>query len=76
MALLAAVVLAGCARGVLRLRAAARTPAVVLQLLAVPVAYSLWFQADRPAFGAPIMLAALSTVYLLFTPAARANLDR
>lgn len=75
-AVLGAVVLALCARGLLHLRPAARTPVVVLQLLALPVAYTLAFQADRPAYGAPILLAALAVLYLLFTPPARAVLDR
>ncbi len=55
---------------------AARSPIVVLQLLALPVAYSLWFQAGVAVYGAPIMLAALATLFLLFTPPAREALDR
>jgi hypothetical protein len=80
--LLAAIALAGaatlvvCIRGLLHLRAAARTPVVVLQVLAVPVAYSLAFQADRVGYGGPIMVSALAVLYLLFTPPARAVLDR
>ncbi|HZC69134.1 MAG TPA: hypothetical protein VE442_00425 [Jatrophihabitans sp.] len=69
-------VLALCGRGLLRLRPAARTPVVVLQLLALPVSYTLAFQADRVGYGAPIMLSALAVLYLLFTPRARAALDR
>ena len=38
--------------------------------------YSLAFQADRPGYGAPILLVALAVLYLLFTPPARAALDR
>jgi hypothetical protein len=76
LAVLGAVLLAFGARGLLRLRPAARTPVVVLQLLAIPVAYSLAFQADRPGYGGPILLAALAVLYLLFTPPARAALDR
>jgi hypothetical protein len=64
------------ARGLLRLRPAARTPVVVLQLLALPVGYSLAFQADRVGYGGPILVAALVVLYLLFTPPARAALDR
>jgi hypothetical protein len=80
--LLAAVAVAGaaalalCARGLLRLRPAARTPVVVLQLLALPVSYTLAFQADRVAYGGPILVAALAVLYLLFTPPVRAVLDR
>jgi hypothetical protein len=64
------------ARGLSRLRPAARTPVIVLQLLALPVAYSLAFQAHRAAYGGPILVAALAVIYLLFTPPARAVLDR
>lgn len=80
--LLAAIALAGavalgyCARGLLRLRPAARTPVVVIELLALPVSYSLAFQADRVGYGAPILLSALTVIYLLFTPPVRAVLDR
>ena len=65
-----------CARGLLRLRPAARTPVVVLQVLAVPVSYSLAFQAGRVGYGGPIFVAALAMLYLLFTPPVRAVLDR
>lgn len=80
--LLAAVALVGVAvlvlgaRGLLRLRPAARTPVVVLQVLALPTAYSLAFQADRYDYGGPILVAALAVLYLLFTPPVRAVLDR
>ncbi|MDT4997250.1 MAG: hypothetical protein QOD45_1318 [Pseudonocardiales bacterium] len=76
LAALAAAVLGLCARGLLRLRPAARTPVVVLQLLAIPVSYSLAFQAGRVGYGGPILLAAVTVLYLLFTPPARAALDR
>ena len=64
------------ARGLLRCRSAARTPIVVLQLLAIPVSYSLGFQAGRIAIGGPMLLAAFAVLYLLFTPPSRAALDR
>ncbi len=75
-ALLGAAALIVGARGLLLLRPAARTPMVVMELLAVPVSYSLAFQAGRFAYGAPILVAALAVLYLLFTPPARAALDR
>jgi hypothetical protein len=75
-ALLGAAALAVGGRGVLRMRAAARTPVVVLQLLALPVSYSLAFQAGRVEYGGPMLVAALTVLYLLFTPPARAALDR
>jgi len=43
-----AVALAYGARGLLRLRPAARTPIVVLEVLAVPVGYQLVFDSERP----------------------------
>jgi hypothetical protein len=75
-ALVGAVALALCAHGLLRLRPAARTPVVVLQLLVLPVSYTIAFQADQPAYGGPMLLAALAVIYLLFTPPVRAVLDR
>src|SRR5206468_1053537 len=65
-----------CARGLLRLRSAARTPVIVLQVLAIPVAYDIAFPAGRPAIGGPILAAVLAVLYLLFTPPAREALDR
>jgi hypothetical protein len=76
LALLAAAVLAMAARGLRRLRPAARTPVIVIQLLAVPVAYSLAFQAGRIEYGGPLLVVALGVLFLLFTPPARAVLDR
>jgi len=75
-AIFGAALLALAARGLWHLRPAARTPVIVLQLLAIPVSYSLAFQADRVGYGGPILLAALAVIYLLFTPAAREALDR
>ncbi|HJQ41530.1 MAG TPA: hypothetical protein VJ831_00465 [Jatrophihabitantaceae bacterium] len=63
-------------RGLLRLRPAARTPVIVIELLALPVSYSLAFQAHRVEYGGPILVAALAVLYLLFTPPAREALDR
>ena len=76
LALFGAVVLALCARGLMQLRSSARTPVIVLQLLALPVGYSLAFQAGRVGYGGPVLIAALAVLYLLFTPPARAALDR
>ena len=74
--LLGAIVLVLCARGIVRLRPSARTPVVLIQLLALPVAFDMWFQAGLVQYGAPILFAALVVLYLLFTPAARDALDR
>ncbi len=65
-----------CVRGLLHLRPAARTPVVVVEALALPVAYSLAFQANRVGYGGPILLTALAVLYLLFTPPVRTVLDR
>jgi hypothetical protein len=70
-----AVLLAYGARALLRLRPAARSPIVVLELLALPVSYSLGFQAGRIGFGGPIMASALAVLFLLFTPPVRRVLD-
>jgi hypothetical protein len=75
-ALSCAAALAICVRGILRARPAARTPVVVLEALALPVSYSLAFQAGRVGYGGPILVSALAVLYLLFTPPARALLDR
>lgn len=76
LALAGAALLGVGARGLHRLSQAARTPVLVLEMLAIPVSYSLAFQADRVGYGGPILLAAVAVIYLLFTPSARAALDR
>lgn len=76
LALAGALLLAFGAWGLNRLRPGSRTPVLVMQVLAVPVSYSLAFQADRAEYGGPILLAALSVLYLLFTPPAREALER
>lgn len=75
-ALLGAVVLVLCARGLLRLRPSARSPIVLLELIALPVGYDLGFQGGRLALALPIMAVAAAVLVLLFTPTARAALDR
>jgi hypothetical protein len=75
-ALLGAAALGFGARGLLRMSTSARTPVVVLELLALPVAYSLVFDSDRAPIGWPIFVAALAVLYLLFTPPVRAVMDR
>jgi hypothetical protein len=75
-ALLAAAVLALCARGLLRLRPSARSPVILVQLLTVPVGYSLGIQAGRLLVGIPILVAAIAVLVLLLLPSARQALDR
>jgi hypothetical protein len=40
------------------------------------VSYSLAFQAGRVAYGGPVLVAAVTVLYLVFTPPAREALDR
>lgn len=76
LALGGAVLLGAAARGILRGSSAARSPAIVMQLLGLPVGYSLAFQAGLVGYGGPILLSAVAVLYLFFTPAAREALDR
>ena len=76
MALAGALLLLAAARSLLAGRAGLRTLLIVVELLALPVGYSLGIQAGRVAYGAPILLSALAVLYLLFTPAARRALER
>lgn len=71
-----AVLLAVLARAVGRLAAAARTPLIVLEMLALPIGYSLAFPSGRPGWGAVVLVGALAVLGLLLTPAARAQLQR
>jgi hypothetical protein len=75
-ALTGAIVLALCARGLLRLRPSARAPIMIIELLALPVTFSLGFQAGRAQIGVPILVVALGVLGLLLSPQARAALDR
>ncbi|HJQ00402.1 MAG TPA: hypothetical protein VJ851_02275 [Jatrophihabitans sp.] len=75
-ALLGSLVLGLCARGLLGLRPSSRSPIVLIQLLALPVGYSLGIQAGRSAVGVPILAIAVAVLVVLFTPSARAALDR
>jgi hypothetical protein len=71
-ALAGGAVLLLLARSLRRLRGWARSPVLVLQVLALPVGYSLAFQARLPAYGGPILVLAVAELYLLFTPESRA----
>jgi Na+/phosphate symporter len=70
-ALLGGALLVLLARGLDHLDGWARTPTVLLQLLALPVGYSLGIQAGLIGYGGPILVAAVGVLYLLFTPEAR-----
>jgi hypothetical protein len=75
-ALFGAAVLALCARGLVRLRPSARSPVILVQLLALPIGYSLGIQAGRVLVGLPILIAAISVLVLLMMPTSREALDR
>ncbi len=67
--------LAFAGRGLVHLRPAVRTPVVLIEILALPVGYSLGIQADRMLYGGPVIVTAVAVLYLLFTPAARRAID-
>lgn len=62
------------ARAVLRRRGWAYSPALVLQLLALPVGYSLAVQAGVWRYGGPVLLLAVAGLGLLFAPPVRGAL--
>lgn len=75
-AVFGAVLLALCARGLLRLRPTARSPIVVVQLIALPVGYSLGFQNGRMLIAAPVLAVAVAVLVLLLSRPSREALDR
>jgi hypothetical protein len=75
-ALLGALILAWAARSISAGHPGLRSPLIVIELLALPVGYSLGIQAGKVEYGAPVLLTALAVLYLLFTPAARESLQR
>ena len=74
LALAAAAGLALVARGLLRRRGWARAPALVTNLLVLPVAVGL-LQGGRWYVGLPLLVWALAVLGLLFAPATSAALD-
>ncbi|MFB4311610.1 hypothetical protein [Actinomadura sp. GTD37] len=56
-----------CARGLLRADQWSRAPAVLTQLFALPVAWSLW-QGDRPAIAIPLGAVALLALVTVLSP--------
>lgn len=63
------VILVG--RGLLRGRFWARSPAVVVQMILLPVAYSLLVPSHQPLIGTLVAVIAAGTLYLLLSGAAR-----
>ena len=74
LTLLGGVGLLLVARGLARARRWARAPALVAQLLVLPVAWGL-IQGDRGYVGAPLIAWALAVLVLLFTPAVAGSLE-
>jgi hypothetical protein len=70
-ALAGAGILVLARRGLLSGRNAVRSPLAVLELLCLPVSYSLAIQAGRYGYGVPIMLSAIAVLVLLFSPGGR-----
>jgi peptidoglycan/LPS O-acetylase OafA/YrhL len=64
------------ARALGRGRPAARPPAVVVQLLMLPIGVNLIGASGRPEWGIPAIALAVVTLALLFSPAASATLHR
>ena len=75
-AALGGVLLAVLARAVLRVRKAARSPVVVVQLIMLPIGWNLIHPSGRPEFGVPVLAVAVAVLALLATPAARTALER
>lgn len=74
LGLFAAALLLGLARPLRRARRFARTPIVLLDLLALPVGVGL-AQAGRAAYAAVVLLLALATLAALAAPSARAPFE-
>jgi hypothetical protein len=71
------VALCAAAAGLRRLAGWSRGPVVVLQLLLGLFGYSTAFPGGQPLLGIPLVVLALTELYLLATPEARlAFLDR
>jgi hypothetical protein len=75
LALLGAVVLLAVTPWLLSGARWARSPVVVLQILWLPVGFSLAFQAGRPEVGVPLLVVALAVLGLLARTEARVPVD-
>lgn len=75
LALLAALALVFAARALSYLRPAVRTPLLVIEVLALPVGYSM-IQSGAWRYGVPVILGAVVVTVLLLTRPARTALDR
>jgi hypothetical protein len=68
---LGAALLGAAALGLARVKAWARGPVVVLQILLGLLAFTTAFQAERPLLGLPVLALVGTVLYLLATPASR-----
>jgi hypothetical protein len=73
-ALLGAVILSLCGRGLQRGLRTSVSPVIVLEVPAAAVGFSLGVQAGRPGYGLPILFSALAILVLLFSPGGRRGL--
>jgi len=64
------------ARSLAGLRKWARSPVVVLQLIALPIGYNLITPSGRPELGVPVLALAAATLVLLGSAEAGAALER
>lgn len=75
-AVVAGVVLVRLALGISKGQPWARSPVVAVQILFLPVSFSLAFQGGDPAYGVPALVACALVIYLLFTPPAKLVFNR
>lgn len=68
IAIAAGVLILFLARALCRVAGWSRAPVLVIQILAAPVGYSLAIPSQQPLYGVPILAAAATVLYLLFTP--------
>jgi hypothetical protein len=71
VAVVGAVLLAACARGLWRAASWARGPVVAFQLILALIGYTAAFQYGAPPVGIPLLVLAAAELYFLATPEAR-----
>jgi hypothetical protein len=76
MAAAGGVLLLWLAAAMSRLRKAARSPVVVLQLISLPIGWTLAVDNGRPELGLPVLALAVAVLVLLGTSGARDALTR
>jgi len=71
VAVVGALLLAFCARGLWRVAAWARGPVVAFQLILALLGYTAAFQYGAPPVGIPMLVLAAAELYFLATPESR-----